>query len=127
MHEKAIIPKNKPVAGHLSRSRDLTKITFTQNFIAKSKKGTNRNWNDQSAGITGTGLELLNMTNIRKSYDSRNVRTNSAVEKLRMGTNSGTSHYQHLNNKFMRDSRGLRLSSEKQLKRKGKGRLVLKH
>jgi hypothetical protein len=59
-HEKVVIPKNKPI-GHLSRSRDLTKNSFTQNFISKSKKGTNRNWNDQSAGITGTGLELLNM------------------------------------------------------------------
>lgn len=31
-----------------------------------------------------TPPEIANMSNIRKSYDSRNARTNSAVDKLRM-------------------------------------------
>jgi len=56
----------------------------------------------------------------KNTSDSRNVRMNSAAHKLRMSSTSGTQQYQGLSSSFMSESQNMRLSSEKQLRRKSK-------
>lgn len=60
------------------------------------------------------------MENLRKSYDSRNARTNSAVEKLRIGNTTNTVHYQQILANEMREDEDNKISSEKHSRRKGR-------
>jgi hypothetical protein len=55
-----------------------------------------------------------------KTHDNRNPRTGSAVEKLRISSNSNSHHYQELMSKGVKDDQSLRLSQDKQSRKKGR-------
>ena len=118
-----------PSIGNIAKSTNFNKNSLKNSFSSynKTDDGLHKMINGISMSKkTDTGRrnkiphELLNIENLRRSYDSRNARTNSAVEKLRIGTVSNTLHYPQMNNRELSEGPEAKQNSEKLSRRKGR-------
>lgn len=117
-----------PNIGNVAKSTNFNKNSLKNSFsYNKTEEGIQKMINGISiAKKTDTGRrnkipqELLNIENLRRSYDSRNARTNSAVEKLRIGTVSNTLHYPQMNSKELSEGPESKINNEKLSRRKGR-------
>lgn len=77
-----------------------THILNNEQGLQKIVNGLTLSKNEMNKRMKNVQKELnANINNLRKSYDSRNPRTSSAVEKLRISSNSNNAHLEPLTSK----------------------------
>lgn len=97
------IPNINSLAKNSNIKKGALKSSFSysknEQGLGKIVNGLSLSKNEINKRMKNVPKELTNINHLRKSYDSRNARTNSAVEKLRIANNSNNPHLEPLTSK----------------------------